>query len=78
MMLRIVFVQFVTRWHDQLTNDELSASCRDEFESASKIQRAPHSLMNANCEPEKGWMEKGRAWKKREGQRRERGQRDKN
>ena len=36
----------------QLTNDELSASSRDEFVSASKIQRAPHSLMNANCEPE--------------------------
>ena len=39
-------------WHDQLTNDELSASCLDEFESASKIHRAPHSLMCANCEPE--------------------------
>ena len=38
----------------KLTNDELSASSRDEFVSASKIQRAPHSLMNANCEPEKG------------------------
>ena len=39
---------------DQLTKDELSASSREEFVLASKIHRAPHSLMNANCEPEVG------------------------
>ena len=52
------FGDVMLNWHDQLTNDELSASCRDEFESASKIHRAPHSLMYANCEPEKSWIEK--------------------
>ena len=48
--LRFVILMMV----GQLTNDELSASSREEFVSASKIQRAPHSLMNANCEPEEG------------------------
>ena len=39
---------------DQLTKDELSASSREEFVLASKIHRAPLSLVNANCEPEVG------------------------
>ena len=43
-----------TCFDDPLTKDELSASSREEFESASKSQRAPHSLRKANCDPEKG------------------------
>ena len=43
-----------TCFDDPLTKDELSASSREEFVSASKSQRAPHSLRKANCDPEKG------------------------
>ena len=48
----VTFSRVLHHYLDQLTNDELSASSRDEFVSASKIHKAPHSLMKAKCEPE--------------------------
>ena len=48
----VTFSRLLHHYLDQLTNDELSASSCDEFASASKIHKAPHSLMKAKCEPE--------------------------